>query len=325
MRRQLYIVTILSIMVMHLHAGSFKKYAGEFLYLGAGGRAQGLAGAYTAVATDVTAGYWNPAGLTDAKGLQLQFMHSKQFISSIQYNYLGASHPMQNGSTIGVSLFYLTVNDIKDSRNAYDEVLQRIDPSRLKLFNTGDYTMLVSYARKLSESLSWGVNVKTIYRDYEVESALGFGFDAAVRYKMAHNLHFGLMAHDITTTMLSWSTGENEFITPSVRAGVAYDFHIEKLNLFLMPSMDLNLLLEGREYASQLNAGPLSMDTVWGMELSYGKLIGVRFGFDDLERFSTGVGFQIPKITFDYSFTEYESELGNIHRISFHLKLAELF
>jgi len=320
-----YMIMFFLISITVAEAGGFKKYAGEFLYLGAGSRAQGLAGAYTAVANDVTAGYWNPAGLTEADGFQLQFMHSKQFISSIQYNYLGVSQPLQNNSAFGVSLLYLTINDIKDSRYAYDEVLQRIDPSKLKYFNTGDYVLLVSYARELSDKLSWGVNIKTIYRDYEVESGLGFGFDAGMRYHFLENMHLGLMAHDITSTMLSWSTGENEFITPSLRAGVAYDWKIESFDLYIMPTMDLNILLEDREYASQTNLGPISFDTLWGIEMSYARLISLRFGMDDLSRFSTGVGIQIPKISFDYAFTGYESELGNIHRISFHLQISELF
>ena len=41
----------------------FGKYAGEFLSIGVGGRALGMGGAYVALANDVTAGYYNPAGL----------------------------------------------------------------------------------------------------------------------------------------------------------------------------------------------------------------------------------------------------------------------
>ena len=39
------------------------KYAGEFMAIGIGGRPLGMGGAYVAVANDVTAGYYNPAGL----------------------------------------------------------------------------------------------------------------------------------------------------------------------------------------------------------------------------------------------------------------------
>jgi len=40
------------------------KYAGEFISTGVGGRALAMGGAFVAVANDVTAGYWNPAGLS---------------------------------------------------------------------------------------------------------------------------------------------------------------------------------------------------------------------------------------------------------------------
>jgi len=39
------------------------KYAGEFMAIGSADGHLDLGGAYVALANDVTAGYWNPAGL----------------------------------------------------------------------------------------------------------------------------------------------------------------------------------------------------------------------------------------------------------------------
>ncbi len=325
MQQPVRIIVLISLMVSVLSAGSFKKYAGEFLYLGVGGRAMGMGGAATGVADDVTAGYWNPAGLVDADGLQFQFMHSKQFISSIQYNYLAVSRLLPDKSALALSVTYLTVNDIKDSRDAYDFIENRVDPSRVKLFNTGDYSVLLSYARPFRSGLSYGGNVKFIYRDYEVESALGIGFDAGLKYHFNEQLTLGMMLRDITTTMMSWSTGEREFITPSARMGVSYTFNISSIDLRLQPAADFNILFENREYASQFNLGAASLDSFWGMDVTYKNTLSVRLGIDELERLNAGVGLKIPKITFDYSFTGYENELGNVHRISFHLQFLEIF
>jgi hypothetical protein len=41
------------------------KYSNEFLSIGIGARALGMGRTQTAVVNDVTAGYWNPAGLLD--------------------------------------------------------------------------------------------------------------------------------------------------------------------------------------------------------------------------------------------------------------------
>jgi hypothetical protein len=60
-------------------AASTAKYAGEFMAIGIGGRALGLGSAYTALADDITAGYWNPAGLSSLMYPQIALMHDERF------------------------------------------------------------------------------------------------------------------------------------------------------------------------------------------------------------------------------------------------------
>ena len=51
-----------------------QKYSNEFLSIGVGARAQGMGNAFIASVDDVTAGYWNPAGLASfgaSEGMQL--------------------------------------------------------------------------------------------------------------------------------------------------------------------------------------------------------------------------------------------------------------
>ncbi len=305
-------------------AASFKKYAGEFLYLGAGSRATAMGGAFSGISNDVTSVYWNPAGLTRANGLQIQFMHSKQFISSIQNNFLAASHPLDENSTIGVGLQYITVSGIKDSRRAYVESEGRIDPSRISLFNTGDYIFSFSYARRHNEDFRYGLSAKLLYRDYHVASATGIGFDAGAQYDW-HDFTVAAVARDLTSTVIAWDTGETELLKPSLRLGLAYAFDLPQWKLAIRPAVDFNILGEERAYAAQYDLGLLSVDMMAGAEFEYAGILALRAGVDDLQRFTAGAGLSIPKMTFDYAFTGYENELGNIHRISFHLQLEEVF
>jgi len=305
-------------------AGGFKKFAGEFLYNGVGSRALGMGSAYVAVANDVTAGYWNPAGLAEAEGFQAQFMHSQQFISSVQYDYLGLSRKFENGATMGLSVLRLGVDDIADSRNALiGESLQTgyLDYSKISYFNTADYAFILSYANRYNDNLSYGANIKLIYRDYSIESALGIGFDAGVRYRILPGFIAALIVRDITTTMMAWSTDEKEFITPSLRPGISYQYLFESIGLYLQPSFDVNLMFENRKASAQMHLGPISADTFWGMEAGYRDVVFLRAGYDDLERFNGGIGLSITRFAIDYSYTNYDQELGNVHRISFHLKL----
>jgi hypothetical protein len=315
----IHILISLYLMFAGLFAVDFEKYAGEFLSLGAGSRATGMAGAYVAVANDVTAGYWNPAALTDAKPAEVMFMHSKQFISSVQYNLIAASSEMKDGSAIGISFLYLTMNGISDTRDAYDEIAEKPDYSKIKEFNAGDYIFLVSYAKPYTDKLSYGINVKLISRAYEVESAFGLGFDIGLKYRIYENLIFGAMFKDATSSIMTWSTGKKDLITPSIRTGISYILGWDRFNLTFQPAVDLNILFESREYAAQYNVGPISIDTFFGMEVVYKNTLALRAGYDDLNRFNTGIGVKIPKIAFDYSFTAGQSDLGDVQRITFHL------
>ncbi len=313
--------------VSALQASSFKKYAGEFLYLGVGGRATAMGGSFSALANDVTASYWNPAGLMSAEGFQVNFTHVKQFIGSIQNNYIAFSHPFKDNSRIAFSVYYLTVNDILDSRSALivrSDGQTGIDYSKIKKFNTGDYVFTLSYAQNYYENLDIGVNVKLLYRDFEIENAFGLGFDAGAKYHI-DDLTLGLMLRDITSTMIAWSTDEKQFVTPSARLGAAYSFYFSDFNLAFTPTAELSFIAENREFSAQYNLGPLSLDLLAGGEVVYNDILALRFGMDDIQRFNAGIGLIIPKVSIDYSFTEYASELGNIHRISLHLRLNELY
>jgi len=320
---KLQIILIIGLLVSISLADGLRKYAGEFLSAGVGSRALGMGGAFTAVANDVTAGYWNPAGLVDSHGLQFQFMHAKQFMSSIQYDYLGASKSIDENSSLGLSLIRWGVNDIKDSRSALvgNLISEGLDYSKISSFNVADYVFYVSYAHRYTEDLSVGANIKVIYRDFASESAMGIGFDVGLKYRLLPNLFLGLMARDITTTMMAWSTSEKEFVTPSLRPGISYRFDLESIDLYLQPSADLALLFESRDQSAQVGIGILSLDSFWGFEAGFKDICYLRLGYDDLSRFNGGLGVSINKFAVDYSYTNFDDVLGNVHRISFHLKL----
>ncbi len=117
-------------------------------------------------------------------------------------------------------------------------------------------------------------------------------------------------------------TNEKEFVAPSFRPGMTYRFDFESIDLYLQPSVDLGILLESRNKSAQLGLGLLSVDSYWGMEVGFNDLIFLRLGYDDLSRFNAGLGLAIQKIGVDYSYTNFDEVLGNVHRISFYLKLG---
>ena len=151
------------------------KYAGEFISLGVGGRALGMGGAFVALANDVTAGYWNPAGLSQINYPQFTLMHDEQFGSLVNYDYSGVAIPFGTNTSLGFSVIRLGVEDIPDTRNAGVDInnnptfdpqqFSRIDPERVTYFNAADWAFYFTYSKKQSDDFSYGANIKIIRRE----------------------------------------------------------------------------------------------------------------------------------------------------------------
>lgn len=323
--KNIFIIFLITIIFSAGFAVEFSKYASEFLYTAGDSRAWSMGSAYVAATNNATSGFWNPAGLINAKGLQVYFTHTRQFLSSIQYDYLTASNQFKDGTILGISFLRLGVSEIPNvPENAAlheNSNIVGLDYSKISTFGTSDNTFILSFAKKYTDDIYIGANAKLIYRDFSSESAYGIGFDTGMQYKWFSGLTVGLMLRDITTTMIAWSTGTKELITPSIRSGLSYEYLINDWDLAFRPAMEFGFLFESREETAQLNLGPISLDTFWGLETAYKDLIFLRLGYDDLQRFNGGLGVAISKLGVDYSYTNFDEELGNVHRISFHLNL----
>ena len=77
--------------------------SGEFLLLGAGARGAALGGAYAALATDVTALYYNPAGLAQLPR-PAAMVSTYDYVAGTRYSWLGLAFPLGGGvRAIGLS------------------------------------------------------------------------------------------------------------------------------------------------------------------------------------------------------------------------------
>lgn len=313
------------------------KYAGEFLTIGVGGRALGMGGAQVATVNDVTSGYWNPAGLAFMDYPQAALMHEEHFGSLVNYNYGAVAIPYEKDMSFGLSIVRLSVDGIPDTREAlidrvtgdviYDITNPRalIDPSRITEFSNTDWAFYLTFAKRQSENFYWGANVKIISRNIAEYSATGIGFDIGAVYMMTDKLSLGANIQDVTTTLVAWSTGRNELISPTAKIGAAYQ--LEFLSGIITPAVDLDMRFENRRFASNFNIGPVSFDMHFGFEYKFKNLFAVRAGYNDVKQFTVGAGIKLPKLNIDYSFARFnDSEfdrLPDTHRISLMLTLEE--
>ena len=183
------------------------KYSNEFLSVGVGARALSMANANVASVNDVTAGYWNPAGLNlQQSNLQVGLMHAEYFAGIAKYDFIGGSKRLDSNSVAGITFIRFGVDNIPNTTELID-ANGNVDYSRIKSFNAVDAAVLLSYARNITKikGLKIGANAKIIRRKLgDFAGAWGFGLDAGAMYDYK-KWRFAAMARDVTGTFNAWT------------------------------------------------------------------------------------------------------------------------
>ena len=321
---------------------SAPKYSNEFLSIGVGARALAMSGAQTATVNDVTAGYWNPAGLLSAhsadRGPSLALMHAEYFAGIAKYDYAAYSQAVDSLSAIGISFIRFGVDDIPDTRFLFD-ANGNLNYDNVRFFSAADYGVYLSYARQIPKlkGLKVGGSAKVVYRSVgEFANAWGFGLDAGAQYQLK-GWQFGVMLRDITTTFNAWSfnsemledvyvqTGNAlpesslEITLPRAVLGVSRNFKLTDA-LSATAAIDLINTFDGKRN-TLIRSNLVSVDPVAGIEFGYDNTVWLRLGagqfqqvqdFDDSKSYffqpTAGIGAKLGNVFLDYAFVD----VGNV-------------
>ncbi len=330
------------------------KYSNEFLNIGVGGRGLGMSNAQVAIVNDVTAGYWNPAGLLQIQDkYQASLMHSEYFAGIAQYDYAAFATPIDSVSHLGISLIRFGVDNIPDTRFLYDAD-GRLNYDNIRFFNSADYAFLFSYARKsnLLRGLRLGATFKVVYRNAgDFANAWGFGLDFGAQLTRK-NWHFGLMLKDITGTFNAWTHNtslifdtftqtnneipENaiEITLPKLFLGIAYQFRIRE-KVGVLSSLDLGTTFDGPRNVL-IRSDVVSMDPSLGFELDYQKIVFLRVSVGKFQQIKDasdgskywtaqpnfGVGIKIKRVSLDYALSDIGDQAEGLYSNVFSLKVG---
>jgi len=258
-------------------------------------------------------------------------MHEARFDNTVKYDYAAIGFPLGKTGGASLSVFHIGISDIKDTRNAFIDRSgtgtfdgeNYLDYSKVTIFGNYDWGFYFSYGQAKDSNFSYGATFKFLLRKLESEnSATGFGFDLGVKYKPMANLTLAAVGQDITTTMLSYTTGTKELVSPTIKIGGAYLWNVfSSADNTLMPVLDLDLMFENR--VGEFEIGPISTDLHFGLEYMFKNIVSLRAGITDTKKLTFGAGVKLPKLAIDFAYQNFsaQDELGNIFRVSFAISL----
>ena len=143
--------------------------AAQFLKLGVGARAIALGGAYVAQSDDLSALYWNPAGLARLPGNSVQ-LNMTQYLAEVDYSMVAFGTEVDNFGSLGLSVILL------DSGNM--DVRTEAEPEGTgEQFKVQSFAIQTTYARNLTDRFSIGGSLKYIQERVWHSTASAFAFD----------------------------------------------------------------------------------------------------------------------------------------------------
>ncbi len=345
-----FLIVIFGFFAFNVFSQTSGRYSNEFLNIGVDARALAMGSAVVSNVSDATAGYWNPAGLSNIKNQDISLMHAAYFANIAQFDYMGYVRPINEKTAVSVSLIRFGVDNIMNTTQLIDGQ-GNINYDRITYFSTADYALNFSLGRKnLWKNIDVGINAKLIYRHIgKFAQGFGFGFDIGAQYQLKR-WKFGLMARDITTTFNYWSIDKKAFADiqatipnqnqdlpnnieltlPKLQLGVSGNFSLkEHLNLLT----EVNLNMRFFKMNTLVSSDYISLDPALGLEFNYYDIAFLRLGvnnfqeqqyFDDKQitfQPNAGLGFKYKGVRLDYALTNIGSDGFFSHVFSLGLDL----
>lgn len=236
-RTLLFSVIISTLLISNAFPQGSAGQAGEFLRWGVGAKALGMGRAFTSIADDGSALYWNPAGLTnlDKNGSTVMFMHLP-LQENASFNYLSGAIPLRlffikntdpnwfikaaRDLKLGVGVVWHSLGEFKrydSDANRVDGSGNNISESALLLSASYPLNSFIKKALRGTHSsflnafkghLELGYTTKLVSQDLFGENGNTASMDLGFKYThYSNNFNVGLMFRDFNQANFKFKNG----------------------------------------------------------------------------------------------------------------------
>ncbi len=279
----------------------------QFLELGVSARAMGMAEAFTAAADDISAVYYNPAGLVNLFGYEAAFTLILM-PADVNYSFFAFGLPLESvGGVLGIGIYSLNSGDMIETTYESGEI-----GGTGRTFRWQNNAVSISYGRYLTDRFSIGLSVKYIGVDTHDYSASGWAADVGTNYDT------GFRGFKIAMSISNFGP-DITLISKSAPLPINFKFG-GTINIIESENHVLTFAAEGAHPSDNLE----KYNT--GLEYTFNDRFvlrgGSRFNYDE-DGLTAGGGVRVPfgedsEIRFDYAFQDF-GILTEVHRFTMSL------
>ncbi len=264
--------------------------------LGVGTRAMGMAGAFTAVADDPSAEYWNPAGLAQLSRIEFAGMYGSLYNDKTRNTYFTVQYPMHDDIHLSLSASNLFFTELQ---GAHEDT----------------YSGSIALPLNKTRTLSAGLNLHYLFANLKLPGMVirGRAVDLGVLYrkplKNGRELSAGLCVANLSSSA-RFDSGVEQTIPRVFSPGLAFHFSPETLMSFDLPWTDDDTIASKDRLHFRAGAEHWFFDHRVGFRtgyISYSTISG---------QITFGTSYQGKNWGLDYAYLNHSENLGNSHRIS---------
>ena len=333
----LFITLILLCLTFSIYGQEVKKVgtsSAAFLRIPVGAKGIAMGSAFTAIADDGSAIFWNPGNMAK-QSKRILSVHHSPWLPGLDYNTIGFLLPVPSWGVFGVNIVSLNSEEM-------NVTTPEAQMGTGETFTAASTAVGIAFARHLTDRFSIGANFKYINERIFHSSATGFAFDVGTMFITPfRDVRFGVSVANVGTHMQMTGEDLNSYVdvaptqegnTDNIVAELKTDRFDLPIIMRIGISWDLRLSAGSRFTFACDGVNPNDDAPSLNVGFEFATLkesLLLRGGFNELfledreKGLTMGAGLRIPymsnyNLTFNYAYQDFKY-LGGVNHFSIEL------